>query len=111
MPAPGRVVGVHHVRACIIGQTGAGLDVNEDAQVLDTQGNIIPGLYAAGETVGVAMGQRYSGGGMGICNAIVYGRIAGQKAAASLCVTVLADTQSFIREIGPCRACSYRASS
>jgi fumarate reductase flavoprotein subunit len=72
------------VRACIIGQSGAGLDINEDAQVLDTQGSVIPGLYAAGETVGVAMGQRYSGGGMGICNAIVYGRIAGQKAAAAV---------------------------
>ena len=29
-----------------------GLKINADAEVLDTQGNVIPGLYAAGETTG-----------------------------------------------------------
>jgi fumarate reductase flavoprotein subunit len=70
------------VRACVIGQTGAGLDVNERAQVLDAQGRVIAGLYAAGEVLGCAVGKRYSGGGMGICNAMVFGRIAGSAAAA-----------------------------
>ncbi len=69
------------VRACVIGQTGAGLNVNEQAQVLDRLGHTIPGLYAGGEVLGCAMGKRYSGGGMGICNAIVFGRIAGTAAA------------------------------
>jgi fumarate reductase flavoprotein subunit len=69
------------VRACVIGQTGAGLNINERAQVLDTNGQVIQGLYAAGEVLGCAVGKRYSGGGMGICNAIVFGRIAGKEAA------------------------------
>jgi fumarate reductase flavoprotein subunit len=70
------------VRASVIGQTGAGLNINERAQVLDTRGRVIPGLYAAGEVLGCAVGKRYSGGGMGIANAIVFGRIAGQSASA-----------------------------
>lgn len=70
------------VRACVIGQTGAGLDIDEGARVLDAHGAPIPGLYAAGETLGCVQGKRYSGGGMGIANAITFGRIAGQSAAA-----------------------------
>lgn len=69
------------VRACVIGQTGAGLNINTSTQVLDEHGGVIPGLYAAGEVLGCAVGKRYSGGGMGICNAMVFGRIAGQVAA------------------------------
>jgi fumarate reductase flavoprotein subunit len=72
------------VRACVIGQTGTGLDINEQAQVLDEHGQVIPGLYAAGEVLGCAVGKRYSGGGMGICNAMVFGRIAGQSAATGV---------------------------
>ncbi|MET0987575.1 MAG: FAD-dependent oxidoreductase [Steroidobacteraceae bacterium] len=72
------------VRACVIGQTGAGLNINERAQVLDEHDRPIPGLYAAGEVLGCAMGKRYSGGGVGICNAMVFGRIAGQSAAADV---------------------------
>jgi fumarate reductase flavoprotein subunit len=69
------------VRACVIGQTGAGLNIDERAQVLDRHDRPIPGLYAGGEVLGCAVGKRYSGGGMGICNAMVFGRIAGQSAA------------------------------
>jgi fumarate reductase flavoprotein subunit len=69
------------VRACVIGQTGAGLNIDERAQVLDRHDRPIPGLYAGGEVLGCAVGKRYSGGGMGICNATVFGRIAGQSAA------------------------------
>lgn len=69
------------VRACVIGQTGAGLNITNQAQVLDEHGSVIPGLYAAGEVLGCTVGKRYSGGGMGICNAMVFGRIAGTSAA------------------------------
>jgi fumarate reductase flavoprotein subunit len=69
------------VRACVIGQTGAGLNINEQAQVLDPHGSVINGLYAAGEVLGCGVGKRYFGGGMGICNAMVFGRIAGIEAA------------------------------
>ncbi|MFA5630240.1 MAG: FAD-dependent oxidoreductase [Porticoccaceae bacterium] len=68
-------------RACVIGQTGAGLDIDTETRVLDHSGRVIPGLYAAGEVLGCAVGKRYSGGGMGICNAMVFGRIAGTSAA------------------------------
>jgi fumarate reductase flavoprotein subunit len=69
------------VRACVIGQTGAGLNIDNDARVLDERGRVIAGLFAAGEVLGCAVGKRYSGGGIGICNAIVFGRIAGTTAA------------------------------
>jgi fumarate reductase flavoprotein subunit len=69
------------VRACVIGQTGAGLNVDTDARVLDVHGRVIPGLFAAGEVLGCGVGKRYFGGGMGICNAMVFGRIAGSNAA------------------------------
>ena len=71
------------VRASVIGQTGAGLNIDECARVLDTHGQVIPGLYAAGEVLGCAVGKRYSGGGMGVCNAMVFGRLAGREAARS----------------------------
>jgi fumarate reductase flavoprotein subunit len=72
------------VRACVIGQTGAGLDIDDSARVLDGKGDPIPGLYAAGEVLGCAVGKRYAGGGMGICNAMVFGRLAGEKAAREI---------------------------
>jgi fumarate reductase flavoprotein subunit len=75
------------VRASVIGQTGAGLNINEKAQVLDKVGHPIPGLYAGGEVLGCAVGKRYSGGGVGICNAVVFGRIAGTSAAAEALAT------------------------
>lgn len=71
------------VRACVIGQTGAGLNIDVDARVLDEHGNVIAGLFAAGEVLGCGVGKRYFGGGMGICNAMVFGRIAGTSAAAA----------------------------
>jgi fumarate reductase flavoprotein subunit len=72
------------VRAAVIGQTGAGLNVNDKAQVLDGFARPIPGLYAAGEVLGCSCGKRYSGGGVGILNAMVFGRIAGREAASEV---------------------------
>ncbi|MDB5702296.1 MAG: fumarate reductase/succinate dehydrogenase flavoprotein [Sphingomonadales bacterium] len=69
------------VRASVIGQTSAGLDVDPETHVRDTHGEVIPGLYAAGETVGCIQGHRYSGGGMGVGNALTFGRIAGEVSA------------------------------
>lgn len=69
------------VRASVIGVTGAGLDIDRDCRVLDEAGVPIPGLYAAGEVLGVLMGKRYAGGGMSICPAVVLGREAGRQAA------------------------------
>ena len=54
--------------------TYAGIRMNTRAQVLDTQGEVIPGLYVAGESSG-GFGQH------GLGRAFVYGRIAGMDAA------------------------------
>jgi fumarate reductase flavoprotein subunit len=70
------------VRACMIGLTAAGLEIDKRCRVLDLHGRPIPGLYAAGEVLGCVMGNRYSAGGVSIANAIVFGRLAGQSAAA-----------------------------
>lgn len=54
--------------------TYAGVRTNTDAQVLDTTGEIIPGLYAAGESAG-GFGQH------GLGRSFVFGRLAGIHAA------------------------------
>lgn len=70
------------VKAAIIGLTGAGLDANRQLRVLDTHGAAIPGLYGAGEVLGVVQGKRYAGGGFSIGPAVILGREAGRRAAA-----------------------------
>jgi fumarate reductase flavoprotein subunit len=69
------------VRASIIGQTSAGLDIDASTNVRDVHGRTIPGLFAAGEVLGCVQGHRYAGGGMGVGSAIIFGRIAGAAAA------------------------------
>ena len=71
------------VRAAIIGVTGAGLDADRRCRVLDTHGRPIPGLYGAGEVLGVLQGKRYAGGGFSIGPAVILGREAGRQAAAA----------------------------
>lgn len=66
-------VKVHH--------TMGGVEINENAEVLDTDGNVIPGLYAAGEVTGGIHGSNRLGGNA-IADLIVFGRIAGANAAA-----------------------------
>ena len=65
---------------CGITFTFGGLRINSDAQVLDTDGTPIPGLYAAGELVGGIFWFNYPGG-TGLTNGAVFGRIAGTSAA------------------------------
>ena len=66
------VVSVHH--------TMGGVEINENTEVLDTQGNVIPGLYAAGEVTGGIHGTNRLGGNA-LTETIVFGRIAGRNAA------------------------------
>ncbi len=64
--------GIHH--------TMGGLRIDRKAHVLRGNGNIIPGLFAAGEvTGGVHGGNRL--GGTAVADFVVYGRIAGKSAA------------------------------
>ncbi|MEF9894094.1 MAG: FAD-binding protein [Anaerorhabdus sp.] len=58
--------------------TLGGVTANKDMQVLDAEGNAIPGLYAAGEVVGGIWGQ-FASGGTGVMGPIVFGNIAGEK--------------------------------
>jgi len=68
---------------CGITFTYAGLKVDENAAVLNKEGQVINGLYACGELVG---GVFYNGypGGSGLTSGAVFGRIAGKSAAKSI---------------------------
>lgn len=60
--------------------TTGGLRINSQAQVLNTEGKVIEGLYAAGEVTGGVHGvSRLSTTSITEC--LVFGRIAGQEAA------------------------------
>lgn len=61
--------------------TKGGLLTDEYARVLDTDGNVIKGLYAAGNCSASVMGHTYPGPGSTIGPAMVFGMIAGQHAA------------------------------
>ena len=66
------VMKIHH--------TMGGLKINPEAEVIDVNGNVIPGLYAAGEvTGGIHAGNRL--GGNALADAFTFGRIAGVNAA------------------------------
>jgi len=59
--------------------TLGGVTANKDMQVLDEAGNVIPGLYAAGEVVGGIWG-KFVSGGTGVMGPIVFGKIAARHA-------------------------------
>ena len=61
--------------------TFGGLKVNTDAQVLDQDSKVIPGLYAAGETVGIY--NNVYVGSTSVLRGAVFGRLAGLHAAMS----------------------------
>jgi tricarballylate dehydrogenase len=62
--------------------TFGGLKVSSEAQVQDTSGNPIDGLFAAGEIVGGLYYHNY-GSGTGLVAGVTFGRIAGDGAAKS----------------------------
>ena len=64
--------GVHH--------TMGGLTINTNTEVLDTNGNVVPGLFAAGEITGGVHGANRLGGNA-VADFTVFGRIAGQAAS------------------------------
>ncbi len=65
--------------------TYGGIKTNKDAQVLNTEGNPIPGLYTVGEMMGGFFYHNYVGGS-GIAKGLVFGRIAGANAAMLGCL-------------------------
>jgi succinate dehydrogenase/fumarate reductase flavoprotein subunit len=68
------------VRPGALGTKGGPL-TNGDAQVLDLDGNIIEGLYAAGNVMASAMGMTYGGAGGTLGPGMVFGFAAGRHAA------------------------------
>ncbi len=64
--------------------TMGGLSIDQDGRVLKTDGSgYIPGLYACGEVVGGLHGSNRIGGNS-IAEIIVFGRLAGQRAAEAV---------------------------
>lgn len=66
------VPSIHH--------TMGGIRINPKSQALNAQGQVIPGLYAAGEATGVTHGTNRLGGNA-YTDILVFGRIAGENAA------------------------------
>jgi len=60
--------------------TFGGLKVDCDARVIDQDGRVMPGLYAAGETMGIY--HRVYAGATSVLRGLVFGRRAGLHAAA-----------------------------
>ena len=67
----------------LVHHTMGGVEINEQCQVLDRSGKIIPGLYAAGEVAGGLHGANRLGANA-VADIVVFGRIAGRSAAAGL---------------------------
>lgn len=64
---------VHH--------TMGGIQISQEGQAIDVNGNIIPGLYAAGEVTGGIHGTNRLGGNA-LLDIHVFGRAAGEKVAS-----------------------------
>ncbi|GAA0985651.1 hypothetical protein GCM10009555_061470 [Acrocarpospora macrocephala] len=69
------------LRPSVVLITGHGLEIDHIGRVLARDVVPIPGLYAAGEVTGNALGAKYAGQGIAITSCLVYGRLAGQAAA------------------------------
>ena len=69
-----------NLRTPTVHHTMGGIRINTDAQVINTDGEPIPGLFAAGETTGDIHGTNRVGANA-LPDIIVFGRIAGQNAA------------------------------
>ena len=61
----------------------AGVHTNDKFQVLNADHEVIPGLFAAGNTVGRRFGYAYESSGMSNSQAMVAGYVAGETAASS----------------------------
>lgn len=67
-------------RSPALHHTMGGVKIDTDAHVINTAGEVIPGLYAAGEVCGgIHAGNRLGGNAM--TDFLVFGRIAGENAA------------------------------
>jgi succinate dehydrogenase/fumarate reductase flavoprotein subunit len=65
-----------------IGNTNGGVRVSTDLEVLDTEGRVIPGLFAVGDCAG-SVNAAVGLGGVHLGSAVTLGRIAGRGAAGA----------------------------
>jgi tricarballylate dehydrogenase len=72
---------------CGVTFTFGGLRIDTSARVIDTEGEPIPGLFAAGELVGGLFYFNYPGG-TGLLSGAVFGRLAGNSAGQAAAVSV-----------------------
>lgn len=70
------------IRSAYTHYTIGGLEIDSQARVKNTNGDIIPGLYAAGEVTGGIHGENRLGGNS-LTECIVFGRIAGESILGS----------------------------
>lgn len=69
------------VRLATVAHTWTGLEIDGSARVLRSDGRVIPGLYAAGETTGGVMARIYTADGNSLGTCVTFGRVAGRGAA------------------------------
>lgn len=78
--------GPYHCMLLVAGalDTKGGPRVNARAEVVDTAGEPIPGLYGAGNCISAPTAQAYPGGGATLGSALTFGYLAGRHAAESV---------------------------
>lgn len=68
-----------------LNDTYVSMRINNNAQVIDTEGNVIEGLYAAGAAASAqTLNQEYIGSGSALLNGLTFGRVAAAHAASLL---------------------------
>ncbi len=88
--------GPYYAIKLVIGDIGtfAGLETNENTQVLNTDGKPVKGLYAVGNDAASIMGGNYPGAGITLGPAVTFGYVAAMQlvnAAASVSIKQTAD--------------------
>lgn len=76
--------GPYHAAAFVLSDLGTkgGLRTDENARVLNTGGDVIQGLYAAGNTMAAVSGEAYPGGGNPVGSSMVFGFLAARHAVS-----------------------------
>merc|ERR1712054_198241 len=67
----------------VVHYTMGGIEADENSAVLDKDGNVISGLYAAGEVMGGVHGKNRLGGNS-LLDCVVFGRVSGRTTARAL---------------------------
>ncbi|KAF5389939.1 hypothetical protein D9757_003655 [Collybiopsis confluens] len=67
----------------VVHYTMGGVLIDSESHVIDSSNKPVPGLYAAGEVIGGVHGQNRLGGSS-LLEAVVFGRIAGERAAKGI---------------------------